>query len=172
MTNKNWNTIFVWAYRTCTYIFPAGIVLWDFLIAKLLDNNVTITQKLGLGGIVGAVVVVIIAGFLLGRYMRKKIKDLTNECIECIDDTKKKELVQKKKQWESRQEIFHNVCVLIPFIVVWVLLIVVEKGVVSLRGTFCGIVVSMSAGLGLNVVAERFSLRGNDNENTRKNQND
>ena len=165
-----WNKIFTWLFRIFTYIVPSGVVLWEFLISKLISNEVSFTQKIGLSGIMTITVIGLIAVFFLGKFIRKKIQNITNDCIECCDNNKKMELVLKKKKWELIQDRFHNICFIAPFIIVWAVLTMVENGVVSLRGTFLEIIISMAVGFGFNEIARWFSSKGNKkNENTASN---
>ena len=165
MKTETKSKIFTWLYRTFTYIVPGGYALWAFLIEKLFDSKVTLVDKLGLGGICVFIIMVLIAVFFYGRHLKKKIAKITDECIMCLDQTKKSELVQKKKKAEAKQEIFRNLCFLVPFIVVWLVLCVVEKGVISLRGTMLGVCLSMATGLGFNGIAQWIKSRGVDYEN-------
>ena len=169
MSNETKTKIFTWLYRVFTYIVPGGYALWAFLIEKLIDKEVTVMSKLGLTGICVLVIMIIIAIFFYGRHLKKQIAKVTDECIMCVDQTKKVELVDKKKKFEAKQELFRNICFLAPFIIAWIVLCVVEKGIVSLRGTMLGVCLSMSTGLGFNGIAQWIKSKGVDNENKENN---
>lgn len=146
--------VFVWLYRTFTYFVPGGIAIWQFLIETLVDKEVTVTQKLGVGGIFTIALMAIIAVYFYGRHFKKKITELNNEILVCLDEDKKKELVLLKQKIESKQEMFHNACFIAPFIAFWLLLVCVENGVMSLRGTMLFVCISMAVGMGFNGVAQ------------------
>lgn len=169
MSNKTKQSIFTWLYRTFTYFVPGGVALWSFFIEKMIDKEVSTFDKIGISGIVVLAIMIIIAVFFYGKHLRKKITDITNQCIECTDNTKKAELVAQKKKYEARQEMFHNACFIAPFIIAWLLVSMIEKGVVSLRGTLMIVSTSMCVGLGFNGVAQGMKSKGIDNEeNTNK----
>lgn len=161
--------VFTWLSRIFTLFVPSGVVLWTFLIEKLIDNNVSVMSKLGLSGIVILAIMVVLAVYFYNRHLKKKITKLTNDCIECLDNEQKHELVEKKKKCEARKEILHDFCFLVPFILIWLVLCFVEKGVVSLRGTMLIVCISMSAGFGFSCVTEWLKSKGIKNENTGRN---
>ena len=175
MENKVKEKVFTWLYRTFTYIVPSGIMLWSFVIEKLFKKDVSLMAKLGVSGTFVLVVMVIIGAFFYNKRLVKKITDITNQCIECVDNEEKSKLVEKKKKLEMKLDIFHNLCFIVPFIVVWAILCFVENGVVSLRGTMLVICSSMAVGFGFNVIAGLLKAKGvNNNEdkgtNTREDQ--
>lgn len=142
--------IITWVYRTFSYIIPGGIALYTFLIDKLLDKNVSVTAKIGVGGIFCLVIMILIAIYFYGRHLRKKLNSITNELLECIDNEKKAELVLKKKKIEGIQEIFHNAIFLAPFVALYFIILFVEKTSISMRGTLFYIMISMATGFGFN----------------------
>ena len=156
MTNEQKATVFKWLYRSFEYYVPAGIALWQFLIETLISKDVTITQKIGVSGIFVLVIMVIIGVYFYGRHFKTAINKVTNELLECTDDEKKKELVAEKRKIESKQEIFRNACFLAPFILVWLVACLIEKQVVSLRGTMLFICISMATGMGFNGISQYF----------------
>lgn len=153
-------SIFIWLYRTFCYFVPAGYALWDFLIKNLIDNDITITQKLGISGIFTIVIIFLIAVFFYGRHLKKQISKYTDLCIECTDDAKKKEYVALKHKAESKQEMFRNLCFIAPFILGWLLMACVEKGVVSIRGMLMAVSLSMATGFGFNGIAQWIKNKG------------
>lgn len=156
--------VFTWLYRVFTYMVPSGVMLWSFVIEKLIDKDVTIMMKLGVSGTFVLVVMVIIAAFFYNKHLTKKITDITNQCIECVNNEEKAELVNKKKKLEVRLELFHNICFVVPFVAIWAVLCFVESGVVSLRGTMLIICSSMATGLGLNTISGLLKAKGVKNE--------
>lgn len=157
--------VFTWLYRTFTYIVPGGALLWTFVIEKLIDKNVTVMTKIGVSGVFVLGVMVIIGAYFFNRHLKKKIEDLTNKCIECTDNEEKAVLVGKKKKAEVKLDLFHNVCFVTPFVLIWLVLCFVESGVVSLRGTMLVICSSMATGLGLNTISGFLKTKGVKNEN-------
>lgn len=168
MSNETKGKIFTWLYRVFTYLVPGGYVLWAFLIDRLIAKDVTVADKLGLTGIFVGAIMIVIAVFFYGRHLKKQIAKITDECIVCVDNAKKLELVEQKKKYEAKQEIFRNACFLAPFILVWAVLCMVEKGVVSLRGTLMFVCLSMATGFGFNTTAQWIMSKGVDKENDDK----
>lgn len=155
MKQKNWKiTLFTWVSRTFLYLVPCGYTLWTFLIETLISEEATMWDKLSCSSIVVVCLIGVIAIFFFGKFLNKKITDYTNLCIECVDNNKKRELVLKKKKWEARQEIFRNACFVAPFIIGWFIISLIEKKVVSLRGTLMVISISMSTGFGFNSLTQ------------------
>lgn len=161
--------VFTWLYRIFTMIVPGGVVLWTFFIEKMISSDVSVMNKIGIAGVVALCIAVLLAVYLVKRILNKKITDKTNECIECVDNEQKAKLVAEKKKLEAKKEIFHNLCFLAPFVIVWLVLTFVEKGVVSLRGTMLIVCISMAVGLGFDVIAEWLKSKGNKNETSAKN---
>lgn len=151
--------IFTWLYRIFCYIVPCGLTLWTFLIENLLNKEVTFMSKMGVSGIFVLAIIAIIGIFFYGKYLRNAVSKTTNEILECLDDIKKAELIAKKKKYEARQEIFHNACFVAPFVLIWLLCALIESKVISLRGTFMTISLSMLAGLGFNCVAQTLKRK-------------
>lgn len=155
MQNKNWKlTLFTWLYRVFCHIVPGGYALYAFLIDTLINEQTSVWDKVSCSAIFIVALMVIIAVFFYGRHLKKKINDITNQCIECVDNTQKAELVAKKKKWEAKQEIFRNACFVAPFVIAWFIVAMIEKQVVSLRGTLMIVSISMCVGLGFNGVAQ------------------
>lgn len=155
MKEKNWKlTLFTWLYRVFCYIVPGGYALYAFLIDTLISEQTSVWDKVSCSAIFVVALMVIIAVFFYGRHLKKKINDITNQCIECVDNIQKAELVAQKKKWEAKQEMFRNVCFVAPFVIAWFIVAMIEKQVVSLRGTLMIVSISMCVGLGFNGVAQ------------------
>ena len=86
--------IFTWLYRTFSFLVPMGIAIYTFLLEKLLDNNVSVMGKIGVGGIFILVIVLLIGVFFFGKFLKKKISKTTDEIIVCIDNEKKQKLIK------------------------------------------------------------------------------
>ena len=78
--------IFTWLYRIFTFLVPSGIAIYTFLLEKLLDNNVSVMGKVGVGGVFILIVIAIIAVFFFGKFLKKKISKITDQIIVCIDN--------------------------------------------------------------------------------------
>lgn len=156
MTNETKSTIFKWLYRSFEYYVPCGIALWQFLISSLINKEITVMQKVGVGGVFVLVIIAIIGVYFYGKHFKTSITKVTNEILECTDDTKKVDLITQKRKIESQQEIFRNACFLAPFMLMWLLCALIENGVVSLRGTLLFICLSMGTGMGFNGLAQHF----------------
>lgn len=160
MENKDWKiSLFTWLYRVFCYIVPGGYTLWAFLIDTLINEQATAWDKVSCSAIFVLALMIIIAVFFYGRHLKKKINDITNQCIECVDNDKKTALVAQKKKWEAKQEMFRNACFIAPFIIAWFVVTLIEKEVVSLRGTLMVVSISMASGLGFNGVAQWLKSR-------------
>lgn len=145
--------------RIFTFLVPGGVVLYNCLIEKLIDDNISPTAKIGFGGLCTLIFVILIAIYFLNRYFRKKITDLTNEILECLDNDKKKELIQEKRNIEKLQEIWHNALFVAPFIVALVVVTFIEKGLLEMRGTLLLVVTSMLAGFGFNCILQELKAK-------------
>lgn len=168
MENKTSSTIFMWLYRIFCYYVPSGVALWSFLIKKLIDNGVETKVKLGLGAISTFIVIAVIGFYFYKRHFDKKIQALTKENDDLTDkillessEEKKVELLNRKKEIKakigkinSKQELFNNVCFVSIFVIAWLIACVLEKGLLSLRGTLLAISISMASGLGFNGLSQ------------------
>lgn len=165
MKENNWKlTLFTWLYRVFCYLVPGGFALWTFLIDTLINEQASAWDKVSCSAIFVLAIMIIIAVFFYGKHLKKKINDITNQCIECIDSTQKAELVAKKKKWEAKQEMFRNACFVAPFIIAWFVVAMIEKQVVSLRGTLMVVSISMCTGLGFNGIAQWIKCKSNKNK--------
>ncbi len=171
MKEKNWKlTLFTWLYRVFCYLVPSGYALYAFLINTLISEQTSIWDKVRCSAIFVVAIIVIIAIFFYGRHLKKKINDITNQCIECIDNSLKADLVAMKKKWEAKQEMFRNACFVAPFIIAWFIVSMIEKQVVSLRGMLMIVSISMCAGLGFNGVAQWIKAKSGVKANESKEQ--
>lgn len=152
-TSQNVLLIF---YRIFTYLFPSGLLLWNLVIDKLIRNDVSVVEKIGFSGLFLLIVMALIAVIMLGRHFRKTIEKLNDKIIDCADEEKKRELIEKKKKVKKWQEIYRNACIVAPFIIALVLVIMIEKGMISLRGTLTMITISLCTGFGFNTVAQNL----------------
>ena len=146
--------IFTWLYRTFTFLVPGGIALYSFLLEKLIDKDVSIMAKIGVSGIFALVIMVVIAVFFYGKYLRKKISKVTDKIIVCMNNDEKIKLIAKKAKFQAKQEIFHNLCFIAPFVLVWLLMMLIEKEAVELRGIMFYVVISMAIGFGFDCVLQ------------------
>lgn len=154
MNNSVKVKIFTWLYRTFCYFVPGGVALWLFLIESLIDKEISILAKIGMGGIFIIVIMFVIAIYFYGKHFKTSINKVTNEILECLDNNKKTELIAKKRKLEAKQEMFRNICFVAPFVIMWVLCTLIENKIISLRGTLMTICLSMAVGVGLNGVAQ------------------
>ncbi len=156
----NWKiTLFTCCHRTFSYLVPGGYVLWAFLIETLINHKASVWDKVSCSGLFVMAIIGIIAIFFYGRHLKKQKDDITNQCIECTDNEKKKELIAIKKKIEAKQELFRNACFIAPFIIAWFVMALVEKKVVSLRGTLMIVSISMASGLGFNGLSQWLKMR-------------
>lgn len=159
MSNKTKSKIFLWLYRSFSYFVPLGLSLWAFLIENLINKEVSVMSKIGVSGLFILVIAVVIGVYFYGKHFRTAISKVTNEILECLDNDKKIKLIEKKRKLEARQELFHNVCFVAPFVLVWLLCSLIEKKVISLRGIMMTISLSMAIGLGFNGVCQWFKTK-------------
>lgn len=165
--NKS-STAFKWLYRIFCYYVPSGVALWSFLIKKLIDNGVETKVKLGLGAIATLVVIGLIGFYFYKKHFDKKIQslnmkndDLTDKILLETNENTKVELLNEKKEIKakigkinSKHELFNNVCFVAIFVIAWLIACVLEKGILSLRGTLLVISISMASGLGFNGISQ------------------
>lgn len=160
MKNDTKYKIFLWLYRVFTYLVPSGGALYFFLIDTLINKELTWVDKLSAGAVFVFAIMVLIAIFFYGKHLKKQISKLTDEIIVTTDDNKKAELITKKAKIEGRQEIFHNACFVAPFVILWVVIVLIEKKIISLRGFLMVVAVSMCSGLGFDCVAVKIKQKG------------
>lgn len=141
-------------YRTMTYLVPSGLLLWNLVIDKLINKEVSIWTKIGCGGLFLIIALLLVGVIYLGRHFRKTIEQINDKLLDCTDPEKKEELLAKKKKVKKWQETYRNACLLAPFIIALVLVNLIETGIITLRGTLTFIVLSMSAGFGFNITAQ------------------
>lgn len=146
-------------YRVLTYLFPSGLLIWNLIIDKLIRNDVSVTAKIGCGGLFLLIALILVAVFFLGRHFKKTIEDLNDKILDCQDAEKKAELIAKKKQVRKWQEVYRNACLLAPLIVLFILVTLLENGLMTIRGTLLFIVLSMSAGFGFNITAQNLIVK-------------
>lgn len=149
------------------YLVPGGVALWEMLISTLINNNVTVMQKIGVGGIFVIAIILIVAVFFYGKHLNRTIEKITNQCIECIDNEKKKELIIKKRKAEAKRDLFSNAIFVSIFVIAWLIVACIEKQVIAIRGTLMIVVISMATGLGFNGIAQYVKVKEGvvDNEN-------
>ena len=152
--------IFTWFYRTFTFIVPGGYALYIYFLDTLLNKEVTFFQKIGVGGVFTLILMVVIAVHFYGKHFQKAINNVTNQILECLDTTKKAKLIEKKRGLEAKQELFKNACFIAPFIIMWFVCTLIEKEIVSLRGTLFLITVSMAVGFGFSGIAQYLHKKG------------
>ena len=133
-------------YRVFTYVFPIGLVLWSLVIDKLLDNNVSVMAKWGCAGTFALIIIALIGVYLIKKMFRKKLDKINDKLLNCVDDEKKKELVKAKNKTRKWQELFSNFCLIVPFVVAYVLVCLIEKAMISVRGGLLSMLISFGIG--------------------------
>lgn len=146
-------------YRACTYLFPAGLLLWNLVIDKLIDKNVSFMAKIGCGGLFLLIAFVLIAVIMLGIHFKRAIERINEKLIDCVDSEQKQKLVEQKKKIRKHQAIYRNSCLIAPFIIVLVAVTLLEQKLVTFRGTLTLIVLSMAAGFGFNISAQNLIVK-------------
>lgn len=172
-SNTKYN-ILRWLHITFCYIIPALFVLYTYVIAKLIDGDISITKRIGVAGMFALALVLIIGLVLYSKHFKKAIDKLqtTNDqltdkiLLETNEDKKSEYLSLKAKtrdkinKLSSRQELFGNLCFISPFAIFWLVCILIEKGVVSLRGTLLVLTISMVIGFIFNVFSQIVKNKG------------
>lgn len=156
--------VFKWLYRTFEFFVPCGIALYTFLIEKLINKDISITSKLGISGVFALVLMIVIAVFFMGKHFRVKEQKLEKEAIKELDNEKKAKIIQKMNKNEAKQELFHNACFFAPFLIMYFLVILIEKSMIEMRGTLFFIVLSMAIGFGFNGVSQYLHANANNKE--------
>lgn len=146
---------FLFLFRIFTYILPLAIFIWCFVIENAMSNEVSVWTKIGCGGIVVLIIAFLFAIHFVKRAFNKKLSKLTDKIIMCTDDTKKIDLINKKLKVEAWQDIFGNICLIMPFAIALCLINMIETQMISLRGVFFAAVVSMITGLFLNILVQQ-----------------
>lgn len=168
INNSLKSKIFLWIYRIFGYFIPLGISLWFFLIEKLLDTHITFASKVGISGIFVLVVILFIAIYFYKKHFAKKIEKLnkdnsefTDKILLETDETKKAEYLETKKairnalnKTEMAREIFNNILFVAPFVLCYIVCVLIEKEMISLRGFFLMLTLSMAIGFGFNVLSQ------------------
>lgn len=152
-------------YRIFTYLFPSGLLMWNLVIDKLASNEVSVGAKLGCSGLFLLVIMALIAVIMLGRHFRKSIEKINDKLLDCTDDEKKLKLKEKKAKIKKWQEIYRNACIVAPFVIGLILVNLIEKGIVSFRGTLMIIVTSLCTGFGFNAFAQNLIAKDSENKN-------
>ena len=93
---------------------------------------------------------------MVGRHFKKSIEKINEKLLDCTDAEKKEELKEKKQTLKKWQSIYRNICLVTPFIIGLILVNLIEKGVVSFRGTLMVIVISLCIGFGFNTIAQNL----------------
>ena len=151
--------LFLWLYRTFTFILPAGYVLYSFLISKLIDNDITITAKIGISGIFTLILILCLAIFFVGRFCKTRLEELNIAIRDEIDNNKKIFLIKAERKIKFIQEIFRNSCFVVIFIIMWATTSMIEVQALSLRGDLLLIVCSLIVGFCCNVFAQLFKMK-------------
>lgn len=144
-------------YGIFTYVFPIGFVLWSLVIDKLLDKDVSIMAKWGCTGTFALIVIALVGVVLVKKTFKKKLDKFNDKLLVCIDDDEKKELVKKREVTRKWQELFNNACLIVPFVIGYVLVCLIEKAMISVRGGLLAILISLAVGFVFNY-AFRTSL--------------
>ena len=137
-------------YRFYTFIVPIGIVLWSLVIDKLLDKDVSVMAKWGCAGTFALIVIALLGVHFIKKTFKKKIEKINEKLLTCTDDDKKKELVNKREKIRKWQELFGNACLIAPFVVAYVLVCLIEKAMISVRGGLLAMLISFAIGFVFN----------------------
>lgn len=162
--------IFLWLYRTFTYFVPAGLALYLFVIEKLIDNEVSIMAKIGVSGIFIIAVIGILGIYFYKKHFQIAINkmtlannDLTDKILLETDETKKTILLQEKQvlrikllRKQATQELVQNILFVAPFVLCWLACMLIEKQMISLRGVFLSLILSMGVGFVFNIFFQTF----------------
>ena len=156
-TDLNWwgNLILV-LKRTFTYYMPIFTFTYATIIEKLTDENVSIMAKLGASGIVAMICFVLMLVYFVKKGYKKKIDDLNDKLLECIDMEQKRALIEEKKKTKSAYEIFNNIVFVVPFVVALFLVILIEQKMIAIKGVLFGVVIELVVGLGLNIYYQKL----------------
>lgn len=146
-------------FRAFTYIIPLAIFIWCFVIENAMSKEIGIWTKIGCGGIVVLIIVLLFLVHFVKKSFNKKISKLADKILMCTDETHKLELIKQKRKLEGRQELFGNICLIVPFIVVLMLVNMIETQLISLRGILFAVVISMIIGLVFNIFLQQEKVK-------------
>lgn len=165
--------VFAILYYGFSVAVPAITTLWTFVIQKLMDDEVSITAKWGIGGTFTLVICFVVIAILIGKMFTKKaakidesIKEINDKILLSTSETNKTEFINqrrtldvKKQKIDSAYSIYKNLFIVAPFILFYLVLKMVEQQVISLRGTFFIIMMSLIAGLGVNLSDQLIKIK-------------
>lgn len=166
--------IFIWLSRTFSLFVPCGISLYIFVIEKLLDNEVSFIAKLGAGGIFVLAVLFIVAVIFYGKHLNRKLENrvkakniINDELIITQNTERKNELIAQRiladvkiAKAEASKSRFKNLCVLVPFILMFLMFYYAEQFAMSMYGILGAICISMAIGFGFNEVVNWLRVKG------------
>lgn len=160
--------ILLWAYRTLSYYFPAAILLWTFVIENIISKDVSVASKIGATGIFLLIILIAVALVVVGKMFTAKEKSLEKESIKEIDPDKRAEIILKWEKVEYRHNLFNRIimgCILAIFTVI---VIMIEKKILALRGTLITMCISFFSGLGCYVGSNQIALNKKKNGSVKK----
>lgn len=166
--------IFVWLSRTFSLFVPCGIALYIFVIEKLINNEVSFMAKLGAGGIFGLALLFIVAVIFYGKHLNKRLENrvkaknvINDELIITQNADRKSELIAQRiladvkiAKAEASKSRFKNLCVLVPFILMFLMFYYAEQFAMSMYGILGAICISMAVGFGFNEVVNWLRVKG------------
>lgn len=159
--------IFLAVYRIFSFVVPVGIFAYCTFLHKLFSGNYTVNNKICSSVLVGIVLTALFVWVMVGKHYKKKIetidgniKELTTKTLtskeeeknKCVEDLKSENLTLKKTR--RNQALYKNINLLVPFIIVLVMVIMIEKAMLSMRGVLFLIVASMLIGFVFNLMAQ------------------
>ena len=162
---SNTGNFLLFLFRLFTYILPLAIFIWCFVIENAMSNEVSVWTKIGCGGIFVLIIAFLFAIHFVKRAFNKNISKLSDKIIMSTDENKKLELINKKLKVEAWPAIFGNICLIIPFAMALCLINMIETQMISLRGVFFAVVVSMLIGLAINFLFQKEKRSVKDEKN-------
>lgn len=133
-------------------IIPNCIALYFFVIEKLIDTQITIADKITSCSIFVIIILIIVALIFFNKLLNSKYKKYEKLAIMELNNDIKKTYIKKMQTYDSIKNIYHNILSISPFLIIWLLVVLIERKIISLRGILAIISISMVIGLIFNIM--------------------
>lgn len=136
-----------WLHLICSYIAPAGLLFYTFVIENILNKEVTVMTKLGAGGIFVLAVCIIICIVVFNKLFTKREQKFEKLSIKEIDLKKREEYILKWSNTEKYHNIFKQGIMLAVLVMITLLVGLLESKLIALRGTMTTLCILYGVGM-------------------------
>lgn len=151
-------------FNILTYYVTGGVLIFNVIITKIFSEP-TIWDKVKFGMYLLLIAIVIYVILSINKKLNNKLSNVKDKISKAQSDAiiqengtnvnqfkmQLKALIIKENEIKSKLNIFHNFCLVMPFIILLILVIKIESGVLELRGTLWLIVSCISGGFIYNI---------------------